>query len=94
MQKSSLSSFLKAKIAVPSRVSVLITSAGRLRERLGPFAFLDAAQNLIRQRTCEYRSAHVWAKPDLGTGYWVRDNVELPLIATRGMFERQRRGSL
>lgn len=31
-----------------------------------------------------YKSLHGWAKPRLGTGYWVRDNLELLLIAVRG----------
>jgi N6-adenosine-specific RNA methylase IME4 len=45
---------------------------------------LDNALNLIRGWEFTYRSAHGWAKPRLGTGYWVRDNLELLLIATRG----------
>lgn len=45
---------------------------------------LEAALRVIRDWEFEYRSAHGWAKPRLGTGYWVRDNLELLLIAIRG----------
>lgn len=45
---------------------------------------LENAMRLIEQWGFEYKSAHGWAKPDLGTGYRVRENLELLLIATRG----------
>jgi N6-adenosine-specific RNA methylase IME4 len=45
---------------------------------------LDNAMQLIRGWGFTYRSAHGWAKPRLGTGYWVRDNLKLLLIAIRG----------
>jgi N6-adenosine-specific RNA methylase IME4 len=41
------------------------------------------ALRLIEHWGFEYKSQHVWVKPDLGTGYWVREQHEL-LIATRG----------
>lgn len=47
-------------------------------------AKLDNAMSLIRGWGFTDKSAHGWAKPTLGTGYWVRDNLELLLIATRG----------
>ena len=40
--------------------------------------------NLIEHWGFEYKSAHIWAKPKRGTGYWGRENAELLLIATRG----------
>jgi N6-adenosine-specific RNA methylase IME4 len=49
-----------------------------------PVAQARNAMRLIEQWGFEYKSMHVWAKPDLGTGYWVRENGELLLIATRG----------
>jgi len=47
-------------------------------------AQLANAMRLVEQWGFEYRSAHIWRKPDIGTGYWVRENAELLLIATRG----------
>jgi N6-adenosine-specific RNA methylase IME4 len=49
-----------------------------------PVAQLANALRLIEGWGFEYKSAHVWGKPGRGTGYWVRDNAELLLIATRG----------
>jgi N6-adenosine-specific RNA methylase IME4 len=31
-----------------------------------------------------YKSHVVWAKPDIGTGYWVREKHEILMIGTRG----------
>jgi N6-adenosine-specific RNA methylase IME4 len=31
-----------------------------------------------------YKSQHVWVKPDLGTGFWIRERHEILLIAVRG----------
>jgi N6-adenosine-specific RNA methylase IME4 len=42
------------------------------------------ALRLIEHWGFEYRSMHIWRKPGVGTGYWVRENAELLLIATRG----------
>jgi N6-adenosine-specific RNA methylase IME4 len=47
-------------------------------------AQLANAQRLIERWGFEYKSEHAWKKPDLGTGYWVRENLELLLIAVRG----------
>jgi N6-adenosine-specific RNA methylase IME4 len=47
-------------------------------------AHLANALRLIDHWGFEYKSAHIWAKPDLGTGYWSRENAEVLLIATRG----------
>jgi N6-adenosine-specific RNA methylase IME4 len=45
---------------------------------------LAHALQLIEHWGFAYKSAHVWAKPKCGTGYWGRENAELLLIATRG----------
>lgn len=42
------------------------------------------ALRLIEGWGFEYKSAHAWTKPDQGTGHWVRENLELLLISTRG----------
>jgi N6-adenosine-specific RNA methylase IME4 len=42
------------------------------------------AIDLIRAWGFEQKSGHGWRKPREGTGYWVRDNLELLLIATKG----------
>jgi N6-adenosine-specific RNA methylase IME4 len=47
-------------------------------------AHLPNALQLIERWGFEYKSAHIWAKPKCGTGYWGRENAELLLIATRG----------
>ena len=47
-------------------------------------AQLANALRLIEGWGFQYKSARGWTKPDLGTGYWVRENLELLLIATRG----------
>jgi N6-adenosine-specific RNA methylase IME4 len=47
-------------------------------------AMLPEALDAIAAWGFTYKSLHGWAKPGLGTGYWVRDNLELLLIATRG----------
>jgi N6-adenosine-specific RNA methylase IME4 len=49
-----------------------------------PMSRLDDAVDLIRAWGFEFKAAHVWGKPDLGTGYLVRENAELLLIASRG----------
>jgi len=49
-----------------------------------PVAQAANALRLIEHWGFEYRSMHIWRKPGLGTGYWVRENAELLLIATRG----------
>lgn len=49
-----------------------------------PVAQLANALDVLRAWRFAYKSAHGWAKPKAGTGYWVRDNLELLLIATRG----------
>ena len=49
-----------------------------------PFSQLRNAMRLIEHWGFEQKSGHGWTKPDLGTGYWVRENLELLLIATRG----------
>jgi N6-adenosine-specific RNA methylase IME4 len=49
-----------------------------------PVAQLANALQLIEGWGFEYKSAHGWTKPDHGTGHWVRENLELLLIATRG----------
>jgi N6-adenosine-specific RNA methylase IME4 len=45
---------------------------------------LGNAQKLLEHFGFGYKSHHVWVKPDLGTGYWMREQHELLLIATRG----------
>jgi N6-adenosine-specific RNA methylase IME4 len=47
-------------------------------------AMLPEALDVITAWDFTYKSLHGWAKPGQGTGYWVRDNLELLLIATRG----------
>ena len=47
-------------------------------------AMLAPAMRLIEVWGFTHKSGHGWAKPRPGTGYWVRDNLELLLIATRG----------
>jgi N6-adenosine-specific RNA methylase IME4 len=49
-----------------------------------PVAQWANALRLVERWGFEYRSAHIWAKPKCGTGYWGRENAELLLIATRG----------
>jgi len=49
-----------------------------------PIAQDANAQRLIEAWGFEYKSAHIWAKPDCGTGFWGLENAELLLIATRG----------
>jgi N6-adenosine-specific RNA methylase IME4 len=49
-----------------------------------PVAQLHQAIELIGIWGFEYKSAHGWAKPGQGTGYIVRENLELLLIASRG----------
>jgi N6-adenosine-specific RNA methylase IME4 len=49
-----------------------------------PVSQLANALHLLELWGFEFKSAHGWAKPGLGTGYWVRENLELLLIATRG----------
>jgi N6-adenosine-specific RNA methylase IME4 len=45
---------------------------------------LAAGFKLIDAWGFEYKSRFVWGKDKIGTGYWVRDNAEELLIATRG----------
>ena len=42
------------------------------------------AMRLIEHWGFEYRSSHTWKKPDLGTGFWGRENGKPLLVATRG----------
>ena len=49
-----------------------------------PIPHFANALRLIEHWGFEYKSAHGWPKPDLGTGYWARENFELLLVATRG----------
>ena len=49
-----------------------------------PLSMLPQALDVIAAWGFTYKSAHGWRKPHIGTGYWVRDNLELLLIATRG----------
>jgi N6-adenosine-specific RNA methylase IME4 len=49
-----------------------------------PVAQLANAVRLIEGWGFEYKSAHIWTKPDIALGYWGRENAELLLIATRG----------
>jgi N6-adenosine-specific RNA methylase IME4 len=49
-----------------------------------PFNQLGNAMDLIRAWGFVQKSAHVWAKDRLGTGFWARENGELLLVATRG----------
>jgi N6-adenosine-specific RNA methylase IME4 len=49
-----------------------------------PVAQNDNAMRLLDHWEFKYRSMHIWTKPNLGTGYWGRENAELLLIATRG----------
>ena len=49
-----------------------------------PVAQNAKAVHLVEDWGFEYRSMHIWKKPNLGTGYWGRENAELVLIATRG----------
>jgi N6-adenosine-specific RNA methylase IME4 len=49
-----------------------------------PVSQLANALDLVRGWGFEFRSAHGWKKPGIGTGFWVRDNLELLLIAVRG----------
>jgi N6-adenosine-specific RNA methylase IME4 len=49
-----------------------------------PFSQLDNAMQLIRHWGFQQKTGHGWGKPDLGTGYIVRENLELLLIASRG----------
>jgi N6-adenosine-specific RNA methylase IME4 len=50
-----------------------------------PVAQLANAMRLLEGWGFDYRSAHVWKKPDLGLGFWVRENTELLLVAVRGI---------
>jgi N6-adenosine-specific RNA methylase IME4 len=45
---------------------------------------LDAAMEVLAVQGFKYKSAIVWVKDRQGTGYWVRGQVELLLIAHRG----------
>ena len=45
-------------------------------------AQLANSQRLIETWGFTYKSAHGWEKAKTGTGYWVRDNFELLLVAT------------
>jgi N6-adenosine-specific RNA methylase IME4 len=45
---------------------------------------LDAAIEVLAAWGFKYKSAIVWQKDRAGTGYWVRGQAELLLIATRG----------
>jgi len=45
---------------------------------------LANAMTLISGWRFTYKSLHAWPKPDLGTGHWNRENLELLLIATKG----------
>jgi N6-adenosine-specific RNA methylase IME4/ParB-like chromosome segregation protein Spo0J len=45
---------------------------------------LDAAMEVLTAHGLKHKSAIVWEKDRIGTGYWVRGEVEVLLIATRG----------
>jgi N6-adenosine-specific RNA methylase IME4 len=45
---------------------------------------MPAALKVIEAWGFEYKSQFVWVKDRVGTGYWVRSQHELLLIATRG----------
>jgi N6-adenosine-specific RNA methylase IME4 len=45
---------------------------------------LGHALDLIRGWGFSYKTTHGWAKPGQGTGYIVRENLELLLVASRG----------
>ncbi len=45
---------------------------------------LEQAMELIKRWGLTYKSYFVWLKPNPGTGYWTRNQVELLLVATRG----------
>jgi N6-adenosine-specific RNA methylase IME4 len=45
---------------------------------------LPQALDVMRAWGFEYRSHAIWAKDQIGTGYWVRNRHELLLIGTRG----------
>jgi N6-adenosine-specific RNA methylase IME4 len=51
----------------------------------GTIPLLDAAFEVLTAQRFKYKSAIVWEKEGPpGTGYWVRGEVEILLIATRG----------
>jgi N6-adenosine-specific RNA methylase IME4 len=43
-----------------------------------------AAHEVMADWGFEYKSHVVWAKPDMGTGYWFREKHEVLMIGTRG----------
>jgi len=45
---------------------------------------LELGIKLLQRWGFAYKSACVWAKPQIGTGYWFRNQVELLLVGTRG----------
>jgi N6-adenosine-specific RNA methylase IME4 len=45
---------------------------------------LELAQQFLKERGFERKTLHAWHKTHIGTGYILRDNCELLLIASRG----------
>ena len=45
---------------------------------------LELAIKLMHRWTFEYKSACAWYKPQIGTGYWFRNQLELLLVGTHG----------
>jgi N6-adenosine-specific RNA methylase IME4 len=45
---------------------------------------LEIGIKLLQRWGFAYKSAGAWVKPQIGTGYWFRNQLELLLVATRG----------